>query len=90
MCVSEYPTANEFAVWSNPVCVDEVDTAKFANISVDLSNPSSVFTTNAKVAVSENPHVGTCMSEEVLRDYSVRQIVQLIGTQWNLGVQKDV
>ena len=37
----------------NPVCVDEVNTTRFANISsVDLTDPSSVFSASADVSVS--------------------------------------
>ena len=52
VCVSECPTANEFGVRSNPVCVDEVDTSRFTNISVDFSSVSSVSETSSNVAVS--------------------------------------
>ncbi len=46
VCVSECPTANEFGVRSNPVCVDGVDTAPFTNItSIDFLDVNSV--TNA-------------------------------------------
>lgn len=53
VCVSQCPTANEFGVRNGPICVDEVNTTRFTNISVDLTNPSSIITTSSNVAVSE-------------------------------------
>ena len=53
VCVSECPTANEFGVRSNPVCVDGVDTTPFINItSVDFTN---VVSSSGNVAVSCSP-----------------------------------
>jgi len=52
VCVSECPNANEFGVRSNPVCVDEVDTSRFTNISVDFTSVSSVADTSSNVAVN--------------------------------------
>ena len=37
MCVAECPSANEFGVRNNPVCVDEVDTTDFQNLT-DIEN----------------------------------------------------
>ena len=37
MCVAECPSANEFGVRSNPVCVEEVNTADFQNLT-DIEN----------------------------------------------------
>lgn len=51
--MSECPTANEFGVRSNPVCVDEVDTSRFSNISVDITDISSVTETSSNVAVCQ-------------------------------------
>ena len=55
VCVSTCPTANEFGVRPNPVCVDGVNTTPFANInSVDLENVTSVTDAASNVAVSNS------------------------------------
>ena len=47
VCVSECPTANEFGVRDNPVCVDSVDTSRFVNVTNAVS-----FTAADNIAVS--------------------------------------
>ena len=48
VCVSECPTANEFGVRNNPVCVEEVDTSPFDDITsvsdIDVSSLSLTHT----------------------------------------------
>ena len=51
--MSECPSANEFGVRSNPVCVDSVDTAPFANITnIDFTDINSVTNAAGNVQVS--------------------------------------
>ena len=51
--MSACPTANEFGVRDNPVCVDSVDTTPFVNItSVDFTDIGSLPTSSGNVAVS--------------------------------------
>ncbi len=58
--MSACPSANEFGVRSNPVCVDEVDTSRFSNISVDLTSTSSISETSSTVAVCQMCCVCMC------------------------------
>ena len=39
VCVSECPTANEFGVRNNPVCVEGVDTSRFMNLDDPTAAP---------------------------------------------------
>jgi len=51
--VSECPTANEFGVRNNPVCVDGVDTTPYANITnVDFTDIPSLTAQSGSVSVS--------------------------------------
>ncbi len=51
--MSECPSANEFGVRSNPVCVDSVDTTLFTNITnIDFTDISSVTGSSGNIAVS--------------------------------------
>ena len=51
--MSECPTANEFGVRDNPVCVDSVDTTPFVNITnVDFADLATITTSSGNVAVS--------------------------------------
>ena len=53
--MSACPTANEFGVRDNPVCIDSVDTTPFANISsVDFADISSLTSSSGNVAVSHH------------------------------------
>ena len=67
VCVSTCPTANEFGVRPNPVCVDGIHTTVFADItSVDLLNVQSVAETASNVAVSNHLTPCICTYKSVL------------------------
>ena len=43
VCVDECPEDNEFGVRDNPVCVDEVDTERYQNITdIDIGTPQLI------------------------------------------------
>lgn len=53
VCVSQCPTANEFGVRNSPVCVDGVETARFANITnFNIVDPVSFISASEDVLVS--------------------------------------
>ena len=52
--MSQCPTANEFGVRNNPVCIDGVDTTPFANItSVDITDITGITSATENVVVSQ-------------------------------------
>ena len=51
--MEECPEENEHGVRSNPVCVDEVDTTQFMNLTdVDLGDLASITSTGDAIEVS--------------------------------------
>ncbi len=57
VCVDECPEENEFGVRDNPICVEEVDTRPYANLTgVDLDDLDSVETTAFAIKV-----MGVCI-----------------------------
>ena len=53
--MSECPTANEFGVRNNPVCVDSVDTSQFTNLDDVTAAPAiavSVFSFSLSLSLS--------------------------------------
>ena len=55
VCVSECPTANEFGVRNNPVCVEDVDTSRFMNLD-DITAVSDIRVSSLSLSLSHtNP-----------------------------------
>ena len=51
--MEDCPDENEHGVRNNPVCVDEVDTSRYANLTdVDLEDIASIDNTAGLIAVS--------------------------------------
>lgn len=53
VCVRDCPTANEFGVRDNPVCVDTVNTEQFRNISGDVRTTASNIVVSYSLRTSE-------------------------------------
>ena len=72
--MSECPEENEFGVRNDPVCVDEVDTSRYQNITGGFSlNPSSSLTSAQLISVSITIYTSFTLSEWV-RTYGTRQL----------------
>ena len=57
VCVSECPTANEFGVRNNPVCIDGVDTTAFVNLTSSsnlLSSANNIRVSSLSLSLSHS------------------------------------
>lgn len=52
VCVEECPEENEYGVRDNPVCVDEVDTSRYVNITAGATSLGSFISSGQLISVS--------------------------------------
>ena len=50
--MSECPTANEFGVRNNPVCIDEVDTSQFTNLDDGVTAAPAIAVSSLSLSLS--------------------------------------